>query len=195
MNVFNRILVIILAIGALLLVIVAALAPFQFFAAVAQVSESLAAGFSQFYQASPFIFRLAQAAITVAAIVVCGLLLALELRPGQPRAVRVLSGDGARASVLVDSVSQRLIYHLDQLADVISVRPRVKGRGDMVDVFVEVETTPDVDVPMKTQEILHVVREIIEGRMGLKLGNVDIRMKHAPYPPGVAERGLMESAQ
>jgi len=37
-------------------------------------------------------------------------------------------------------------------------------------------------VPMKTEEVMQVTREVIEDHMGLKLGKVTINIKHAPYP-------------
>jgi len=195
MDLFNRLIIVVFALALLVTIVVIAILPFQAAYALTRVSQALEVGITQLYLASPLLFRLAQAAVVLGAILVLGTLLVLELRSGKPRTVRVISSDGARAQVLVDSIGQRLIYHLDQLADVISVSPRVKGRGDVVDVFVEVETSPDVDIPMKSQEISHVIREVIEERMGLRLGNTDIRLKHAPYPPGTDERGVMESAQ
>ena len=35
---------------------------------------------------------------------------------------------------------------------------------------------------MKTEEIMHVIREVIEERMGLRLGRAEVRIRHAPYP-------------
>jgi len=35
---------------------------------------------------------------------------------------------------------------------------------------------------MKTEEVLQVTREVIVERMGLKLGKVQVKIKHAPYP-------------
>jgi hypothetical protein len=51
-----------------------------------------------------------------------------------------------------------------------------------LDVELLLETTPDIDVPMKTDEVLEVTREVIVERMGLKLGKVQVKIKHAPYP-------------
>ncbi|MCB0072877.1 MAG: hypothetical protein KDE20_15505, partial [Caldilineaceae bacterium] len=72
---------------------------------------------------------------------------------------------------------------LDQLAEIVSVVPSVKSRGNAVDIRLEVETAPDVDVPLKTDEVVDVTREIIEQDMGLKLGKLDVHMRYAPYDP------------
>jgi hypothetical protein len=68
------------------------------------------------------------------------------------------------------------------LPDVVKVSPRINGRSRGVDVDLILETSPDIDVPMKTEEVIEVTREIIVERMGLKLGKVQVKIKHAPYP-------------
>ena len=62
------------------------------------------------------------------------------------------------------------------------VSPRIYGRSRGVDVNLLLETSPEIDVPMKTEEVMQVTREVIVERMGLKLGKVDVKIKHAPYP-------------
>jgi len=39
---------------------------------------------------------------------------------------------------------------------------------------------------MKTDEVVGVTREVITERMGLQLGKVEVRIKHAPYQEGTA---------
>ena len=51
-----------------------------------------------------------------------------------------------------------------------------------MDIDLLLETSPDIDVPMKTEEVLQVTREVVAERMGLKLGKVQVKIKHAPYP-------------
>ena len=82
-----------------------------------------------------------------------------------------------------DSIARRLAYNIDQLAEVISVKPKVTARGKGVHVRLNVETGPEIDVPAKTEEISKVAKEVIEERMGLKLaGKLEISIKHTPYP-------------
>ena len=64
----------------------------------------------------------------------------------------------------------------------IKVSPHISGRGRGVDIDLLLETSPDIDVPMKTEEVLQVTREVVAERMGLKLGKVQVKIKHAPYP-------------
>ncbi len=182
MNTFNRVVMIVLLLVLLVLSFVTALVPFFVLDALIQFLMTTRSSLANMYHTGPFIFMIAQVGIVLALVIIFGTLLVLEIRRSKPPVVRVTTPDGKPATILVDSVAMRLRYHLDQLADVIDVRPDVKAKGDVVHVTVEVETSPDINVPMKTQEILHLIREVVEERMGLKLGRADVRIKHAPYP-------------
>lgn len=126
-------------------------------------------------------FGLARIAVVVAALLVFLPLLMAEFTRRTESLVRLQTADGA-ASVTTDSIARRLAWHLDQLADIITVTPTVHSRGSLVDVVLDVETSPEIDVPMKTEEVMLVTREIIEERMGLKLGKLDVRIRHSDYP-------------
>ena len=126
-------------------------------------------------------FNLARIAVVVAALLLFLPLLMAEFTRRTESLVRLQTADGA-ASVTTDSIARRLAWHLDQLADVITVVPAVHSRGSLVDVVLDVETSPEIDVPMKTEEVMLVTREIIEDRMGLKLGKLDVRIRHSEYP-------------
>ena len=186
MNVFNRVVMIVLILLAMVGLLILTAAPLSTLAVLIQFLETARVGLEAMYASGPLIFVAAQVAIGLAIVLIFGTLLGLEVRRGRPAMVQVTTAEGGRANVLLDSVAMRLAYHLDQLADVISVTPHVRAKGNVVYVDLDVETSPDVEVPMKTQEILHVTREVIEERMGLKLGRAEIRIRHAPYP---AERG------
>lgn len=121
--------------------------------------------------------------LAVLVFVVCGLLLWLELRRPRGKAVRVRKVSGEEAKVTTDSIAQRLTFNIDQLSEVISVKPKITAKGKGVHVRLNVETGPEIDVPAKTEEISQVAKEVIEERMGLKLaGKLEINIKHAPYP-------------
>lgn len=121
-------------------------------------------------------------ALGVDALLILWLL--LEVRPPQ-RVIRVPTVSGALVAVTADSIQERLKYHLDQLADVIEVRPRVIPQRDGLRVELEVLTSPEIEVPHKAQEILQMARIVIEDKMGLRLhGQPVVRIRHAPYPKG-----------
>jgi hypothetical protein len=115
-------------------------------------------------------------------VLLCLFILWLELRRPRKKTIAVQKLTGGEAHVSIDSISQRLAYNIDQLPDVINVDPQITARARGVDILLLLETSPDIDVPMKTEEVLEVTREVIEERMGLTLGKVQVRIKHAPYP-------------
>jgi hypothetical protein len=116
--------------------------------------------------------------------IIGGLILYLEVRRPPRKRVRIQKVSGGEAQLAVESIEQRLEYRVDQLADVIKVMPKVKPHRASVDVVLNVETVPDVDVPMKTDEVCQIARDVVEERMGLKLGKIKVNISHAPYPEG-----------
>ncbi|MDW8065702.1 MAG: hypothetical protein RMK32_08735 [Anaerolineae bacterium] len=110
--------------------------------------------------------------------------LLFEVRPPR-RIIRVPAVSGATVTVAVDSIRERLKYHLDQLADVIEVHPRVIPHREGLRVELDVLTTPEVEIPTKAGEILQMARMVVEDKMGLRLyGQPVVRIRHAPYPKG-----------
>lgn len=180
-NLFNRVvaslvwLILLVVIGYVAATPVAALS--QLALRAGQASELLAG----WRAASSTNFLIGQIAVGVAAILLFGSLLWLELWPRRRRGVRVHTVEGGSVELDTASIGRRLEWHLDQLAEVIAVVSRVKARGSAVDIQLDVETAPDIDVPMKTDEVVEVTRDIIEEDMGLKLGKLDVRIRHAPF--------------
>jgi hypothetical protein len=182
MNVFNRLLVILLILVIVVLTAVIVIVPRQsaglgeqFFGTMGQYTDS-------YLQHNWALFASGRVIIGGAIVLICLILLWLELRRPRKKTIRVQKTAGGEASIAVDSVAQRLAYNIDQLPDVVKVSPRLTARARGVDIDLILETSPDVDVPMKTEEVLQVSREVIEDRMGLKLGKVQVKIKHAPYP-------------
>jgi len=183
MNVFNRLVVIVLLVVSMIvlpvvLVLVPARSDIVTIIGQQALSRLMAIG-GQFQLR----FIVAGTLLAVLTFVVCGLLLWLELRRPHGKAVRVQKVSGDEAKVTIDSIARRLAYNVDQLAEVISVKPKIMAKGKGVHVRLNVETGPEIDVPAKTEEISKVAREVIEERMGLKLvGKLEISIKHVPYP-------------
>ena len=134
----------------------------------------------------PLLYALGRVGLAVLGIVVVLPLLWQQVKPRRPKAVRVVTESGSQAAVTTDAVARRLAWHIDQLADVVSVEPTVTGGRGGVNVKLHVQTRPEIDVPMKTDEIVAVAREVVTERMGLQLGKIQVNIDHAPYTEGVA---------
>jgi len=179
MKVFNRI---VMAIGAL-----AAIVGALFLVIRSQdAAQLLRAGVDWFDQAlyneRPWQLLL----VAVVVVVVIGLIvLVLELRSPRKRAVRIRTKSGANAVLGVDSVSQSLEFRIDELAGVRKVTPHVVSRGKDVDVTVNLDTSPSVNIPVLTDQVVELCRDIVEGQLGVKIhGKVAINVHHEPYPRG-----------
>lgn len=183
MNAFNRLITVLVIIVLWLAIVLLAAVPQL---ALSWASAGLAGleSFLAFLDGlqPTWLYPLMRVGVIVLVTVIALALLWLELRRERTPAVRVQLASGGQAAVTADSVARRLAWHVDQLADVISVQPVVKTRGSGVDVHLDLETAPVVDVPMKTEEVMAVTRDVIEQQMGLQLRNLKVEIRHAPFP-------------
>ncbi len=191
MNRLNRLIVFLLFVFLFLCLIGIAVFPFGALSLGQQLISSLNETMTQAFYDLGTRFRLIQIVVVAAAALVFIPLIWLQVRRTRPATVRIQSAGAGAATLTADSVTRRLTWHIDQLADVVSVTPEVKAHGNSVDIKLNVRTTPDIEVPMKTEEILAVTREVVEQRMGLRLGKAEVQIDHAPY----AESPTIEKGQ
>ncbi|NLG28146.1 MAG: alkaline shock response membrane anchor protein AmaP, partial [Chloroflexi bacterium] len=112
-------------------------------------------------------------------------LLYLEIRKTQHKAVRIQTQDGGNARLDISSVAQSVEYRVDELAGVRKVKTRITSRGKDVDVAVDLDTSPSVNIPALTDQIIAMTHEIVEGQLGIRIhGRPVINIKHEPYPRG-----------
>jgi hypothetical protein len=184
MNTFNRIVALVLWLCLLAMAAVAAAAPLSLLQWLQSSLASAEIFVAQQQLENSTNFLIGQTAVAIGAVLLFGFLAVLEVLTARSRGVRIRTAQGGSAELDTGSISRRLSWRLDQLAEIVSVVPNVKAKGGAVDIRLEIETAPDVDVPMKTDEVVDVTRGIIEQDMGLKLGKLDVRMRYAPIEPG-----------
>lgn len=178
MNVLNRVLAIIL------LIIFVVLLAVLIFAALAMPERAVTSASQAVASLQPHLTmfnRLVFSGLALLVAVAGVLLLFLEIRRSQVKAIQVHDVTGGEVRITIDSISQRLEYNISRLEDVVSVKPTVTAKGSGVDVALSIQTAPEIDVPMKTEEVVQLTREVIENQMGLKLQKVSVEIKHAPY--------------
>ncbi len=185
MNFVNRIIGLFIFFIAFLLLIVLAVAPFEAMAWLQTQIGHLTQWANQTQLSNPLFFNLGRAALAAIAILIVIPLMIAELPRKKTEPAVSMRTEHGEIRVTADSIAKRLAWHLDQLADVITVTPIVVPKGDTVHVMLDVETSPEIDLPMKTEEIMLVTREIIEQDMGLKLGKLNVNLRHAAYPEGL----------
>jgi hypothetical protein len=183
MNVFNRVIMILLFLLLIVLTAVVAIAPAQSLNLTANFFRWAYDNTTAYMQSSNWAYFAAGRVIAGGGgVLICLIFLWLELRRPRKKTIRAQKMEGGEAHIAIDSIAQRLAYNIDKLPDVVKVTPHITDRSRGVDIDLLLETSPDIDVPMKTEEVLQVTREVIVDRMGLKLGKVQVKIKHAPYP-------------
>lgn len=181
MNALNRVVVVLMILVAIPVCSVLLITPLELAGLLRIASETAVETLSQIRPEIRYGVGILLALIVDALLI---LWLLFEVRPPR-RIVRVPAVSGATVAVAVDSIRERLKYHLDRLADVIEVHPRVIPHREGLRVELDVLTAPEVEVPRKAEEILQMARVVIEDKMGLRLyGQPVVRIRHAPYPKG-----------
>ncbi len=183
MTILNRLISVFVLLTLLLALLYVAILPFDALVAVQSRLADWQTTLLTWREAGPTRFIIAQVATVVIGLLILGTLLWMETGWGRSRGVRIQTSEGGTAELATETVGQRLAWHLDQIAEIISVEPTVRARGSAVDVRLDVEAAPDVDVPLKTDEVVDVTRELIEHEMGLRLGRLDVHIRCAPFDP------------
>jgi hypothetical protein len=178
MNVFNRVVMILLILALLVIITAALLFPYNSIDWLKWLGDQVAGRRGDL----TVTWQLILIGIAVVADLILLFVLVLELRPSQPKAVRVQQVEGGQAAVTVDSIQNRLAFYIDSLDEVVSARPKVEIRGDRVRVAVDVRTAATVSVPAKAREVVGVIRMVITETMGLKLmGEPKVSIRTASF--------------
>lgn len=179
MNVFNRIVMIVL----ILLALAAAIALAVFNVAALDFVRLYVDALQQALFVDQY-YLIFLAALGVWALLMV-ILFVLEVRRPHYKTVRIKTKGGGKARLGIDSVAQSLEYRIDELAGVRKVHPKIVSRGRDVQVIIGLDTSPSVNVPVLTDQIIDLCHDIVEGQLGVKIrGKVTVNVKHEPYPRG-----------
>lgn len=182
MNLLNRIVTILVIILVWFVIVVTVAAPEAALGWAQQGLDWAGASAQSVNSRQPsWLYLLIRAGIIVSVTLVALALLWAEVRRRKTPVVKIKSASGGEATVTAESVERRLAWHLDQLAEVVSATAAIRPRGSSVDVKVALETSPDVDIPMKTEEVIAVARDVIGTQMGLRVNKTEVQITHAPY--------------
>jgi hypothetical protein len=182
-NTFNRLAMIIILLGTIVAIVIGILLLLLAHGSMAPIFTNL--GMRLALSSSDPLLTLLQTEVTATALVVfvaALVLLWLEVRRTTSDSIRISQISGGEAHLSTQAVAQSLIYYLNALPGVVRVRPRLAAQGQAVNVRLDVETTPDVDVRSKTEEITSTARTVIEQKLGLKLRRLYIHLHHSSQP-------------
>lgn len=183
MTAFNRIVTTLLLLILIPIVTVALLAPREAIELVQNGLENLHGLIDSSPSGLQMLIRIV-AALLIDVLLV--LVLYLELRRPSPTSVRVQRAQGGEAQIALDSISDRLVYHIDRLSGVLNVVPVVTPHRGGVRILLEIDMAADEDVPACIDEVVEVTRRVVEQDMGLKLkGKPKLNLRTIPRPGSV----------
>lgn len=192
MNLFNRIVIVVLLFALLATTLLSLLVPRTLLAILRASLDQIEATIP-FYNIFSGIYW-AYLGGWLGMLLLCLLLLWLELRRPRRKAVEVPGTEGRRMEVSVKSIAQQLQNSLGGVADVSRVRPRVVSRGRKVDIFLDMQVHPAVELPGKTEEVTQLARAVVEEQMGIKVGKVRVNMQYGPQMPRAMPEPLLPLA-
>jgi len=187
-NAFNRVIVVLLLLAVMVISAIFFIAPVPSLGVVGPFVQQLETNLAAMTGPRALLRLGGGLVFTFFIWVFCAAILWLEVRRPRTRTIKVQKVSGGEAELTTDSIASRLEYNIDQLADVVKVKPTISSGRKGVLVDLELETSPEIEVPMKTEEVQQVTRDIVENRMGLKLDSVRVVIRHAPYPKGAAAK-------
>lgn len=121
-----------------------------------------------------------------ATILVSLLLLLAEVASRGASIVRLPQGVGGETFVTTQAVMQRLRDALEQIPDVTRAEPSVTSRKNAVAISLDVYIGLGSSIPLKSEEVCRVVRELVEGQMGVGLAGLVVNVRRVA--PAVSSR-------
>jgi hypothetical protein len=177
MNVINRLIVMVELIVALLIVPAAIVVVLFFFPGIAGILNNLARSLTD--SATVFLVQLICVLTLLTVFFIVILLLFLELSTPRAHLFQVQVTDG-RVQVTEQAIVQRLEHSIAQIAEIALVKAHVvASKGNAIEAFIELETSPQVNVPQKTQEVIALAKQVLEQQIGLKVAQVRVRLNYS----------------
>ena len=190
MNVFNRIVMILgIFIWIVFLVVLLVVLFTQPQTILDLASRAVTAVEAALFDDYVFLYTWVGIAVAIAVLLI---LLVLELWRRRRKTVRVRQVGSADAQLSINSIAQNLRHQVGALSGVVRVKPRVISTGRSVDLILDLETSPDVHVPSKTDQACQVARTVVEEKLGVKLRKITANIRQSPVPKGAKEPTPLE---
>lgn len=122
-----------------------------------------------------------------ASILVALLLLLAEISPQEDSVVHLPQVKGGTVLITTESIAQQVKHYVDQVPQVRLIRTVVSPAGTAVDILLELGTDSDANTAEKSTEVCQVVRDCVEGRIGLKLRRLTVNVHFEPFTPSPAK--------
>jgi hypothetical protein len=166
MNTFNRVVLVILLLAAMILCSFAFVVPVPSLRLLAQQ----AGGVADFFARVRPIVRLPLGILLALIVDLVGILLiVLEVRRPAPRSISVEQATGGEVTLSIASIADQVRAEVNQLPEVLQAKPKVSAKRKGVVVEVDAKIAAEAELPGKAERIVETVRRVVEEKMGLKL--------------------------
>jgi hypothetical protein len=182
MNTFNRVVLVILLLVAIVLCSFVFVVPVPTLRLLAQQ----ASGVADFFARVRPVVRLPIGILLALIVDLVGILLIiLEVRRPAPRSISVEQAAGGEVTLSIASIADQLKAEVNQLPEVLQVKPKVSAKRKGVVVELDAKIAAEMGVPGKAERIVETVRRVVEEKMGLKLvGPPKVNIEAVRQAPG-----------
>jgi len=180
MNTFNRVLLVVLLLAAILLCTLTLVFPVSVLQTVGVNARAWAERLSTMTVTLRLVLGILAALVLNIVLIV---FIILELRRPKPKAIEVEQLAGGQVMVNVGSVADRLRYEVDLLPGVLQTKPRVMSKKGGVVVELDVEAAAGINVAESAVPIVDLVQDVIENKLGLRLARPPkVQLHTVSYP-------------
>jgi uncharacterized alkaline shock family protein YloU len=166
MNTVNRIVLVLLLLLAMVFCTLTLIVPMQSL----QIIQQQAGALADLLGRIRYVVRLPVGILLALIVDLVGILLIiLELRRPETKAINVEQAGGGEVTLSVASIADQLKAELDQLPEVVQAKPKVSAKRKGVVVELDARIIAEAGVPNKAERIVETIRRVVEQKMGLKL--------------------------
>ncbi|MCS6800936.1 MAG: alkaline shock response membrane anchor protein AmaP [Chloroflexota bacterium] len=179
MNVFNRLIVVLLAVLTIICSAFTILALALYQGEVIDIFRQVAAAYPRGVGLETEVV-IGIGVFAALLSVLAAIVLWFEVVPAGASGVRLQSVGGAIAIVTNDAIVQRVRYETERVPGVRQARASMKTNGREAIIRIDARLAADVPVAPVVDQISGVVREAVEGQMGVRIRQLQVYVRNEP---------------
>jgi len=199
MNTFNRVVLVLLLILAMVLCSLVLIVPLGTLQTIARQAGVWADSLGRVRA----VVRLPVGILLALIVDLVGILIIiLEVRRPEAKSISVEQAAGGEVTLSVASIADQLKAEIGQLPEILQAKPKVSAKRKGVVVELDAKIEAETGVPSKAERIVETIRRVVEQKMGLKLArppkvNIEAvrrpsgaqRVSEQPAPSPVVDSG------
>ncbi len=166
MNTLNRVVLVILLLGVMVLCSFVLVVPLPTLRVIGEQAGLLADSVARI---RPVVRLPLGILLAVIVNIVAILLIVVEVGKPAPKSISVEHAAGGEVTLSIASVADQLKAEISQLPEVLKAKPKVSAKRKGVAVEIDAQIAAQTGLPGKAERIVETVRRVVEEGMGLKL--------------------------